>query len=341
MTLLIVYIIITVCVSFLCSILEAVLLSTSPAYIQVAINDERPYGKVLQKLKGNIDRSLAAILSVNTAANMIGAAGVGAQVHFLFGHELVTLASGFLTLAILIFSEIIPKTLGATYWKSFAPVCAYLIRFLIFVTYPLVILLEMISKSISDSKNQSVTREEIIVTAEMSSKDGAIDHKESLVIKNLLLLDAIYVSDIMTPRSVILAMNENTTVNEVVKNHRPIRFTRIPIYKESLDQVTGQVLRYSILDASSQDRHNVSLKNLKSPIKQINEDLSVGNALKRFIQTKEHMFLVIDSQGKTTGIVTLEDTIETVLGVEIVDEFDSVADLRQYALEKWQKRKQR
>ncbi len=339
MTLLVIYIFITVCISFICSTLESVILSTSPAYIKVATNEGRKSGFILQQLKDNIDRSLAAILSVNTAANMVGATGVGAQVHSLYGSELVAIASGVLTLTILVFSEIIPKTLGVTYWKTLAPSCAYLIQALIFFTYPVVLLLEIISKSISNSESQSVTRQEVIVTAEMSSKEGAIDQKESLIIKNLLLLDMIYVSDIMTPRSVILAMEENTTVDQTIQKHRPIRFSRIPIYSEHLDQVTGQVLRYSIMDASSQDKHQTSLKQLKIPIKQVDEGISVANALRRFIQTKEHMFLVIDNQGNTTGIVTLEDAIETLLGVEIVDELDSVADLRQYALEKWQKQK--
>lgn len=323
----------------MCSVLEAVILSTSPAYIQVSANEGQKSGLILKQLKENIDRSLAAILSINTAANMIGAAGVGAQVHVLYGSETVALASGLLTLGILIFSEIIPKTLGATYWKELAPFCAYLIQVLIFITYPLVVLLELISKSIANSDNQSVTREEVIVTAEISSQEGGIDQKDSLIIKNLLLLDMIYVSDIMTPRSVILAMEENTKIDEVIETHRPIRFSRIPIYSEHLDQITGQVLRYSIMDASSQDKHDVLLKDLKAPLQKIDEGVSVSNALKRFIQDKEHMFIVVDSHGDTTGIVTLEDSIETLLGVEIVDELDSVADLRQYALEKWLQRK--
>ena len=339
MSLLLLYFFLAVVVSFFCSLFEAVILSTTSVYIRAAIKNNKAYGFVLKNLKQRVDRPLSAILTLNTVANTVGATGVGAQVHTLYGSSYVAIASGVLTLVILIFSEVIPKTLGASYWRILAPFVAYAIKGLIVATYPFVYLFEKLSRVLSKRKMISVTREDMIVTAEMGASEGIIGQKESRVIKNLLMLDTLKVSEIMTPRTVILAFNKNMTVQQVMDQKQPIRFSRVPLYAGVLDQVEGLIHRYKILEAYSHDLFDMPLKDYMQPIHSIPDQMSVAAALDQFIKRKEHIFIAVDSYGVLTGLVTLEDAVETLLGVEIVDEFDSVADMRKYALEQWQARK--
>ncbi len=339
MTLLVLYFLLATAVSFFCSLLESVLLSVSPAYIAVAEKNGRKYGAIFAKLKNQIDRPLAAILTLNTVSHTIGAAGVGAQVLEVYGNSYVAVSSVILTLIILIFSEIIPKTLGASNWKTLAPICAYLIHWLVLALYPFVLLSEFIYSLLSGDQDNSVTREEMIVTAEMGASEGTLHQKESMMIKNLLMLDAIKVADIMTPRSVIHAFETGKTIQVVMNENRPIRFSRIPVFEGDLDHIKGMVHRYKILEAYSHDLDNLKISELMTPIHSVPESISVSAALDQFIKRKEHVFVVVDEYGSTSGLVSLEDAVETLLGVEIVDEFDSVADMRQYALEQWRERK--
>lgn len=339
MTLLIVYFVLAILVSFFCSLLEAVLLSVSPAYIAVAEKNKRKHGAILRDLKKQIDRPLAAILTLNTVSHTVGAAGVGAQVQQVYGDNYLAITSAVLTLAILVLSEIIPKTIGASNWKALAPVCAYLIRGMVFALYPFVYLSEFLYSVFASGTKHSVTREEMIVTAEMGATEGTLRQKESNVIKNLLMLDAIKVADIMTPRSVVMAYETDKTVKDVMTENRPIRFSRIPVYEDDLDNIKGVVHRYKILEASSHDLDDLKITELMTPIHSVPENISVAAALDQFIKRKEHIFVVVDDYGSTSGLVSLEDAVETLLGVEIVDEFDSVADMRQYALEQWRERK--
>ena len=339
MGLLLLYFFLAVFVSFFCSLFEAVILSTTSVYVRAAIKNNKAYGLVLKNLKQRVDRPLSAILTLNTVANTVGATGVGAQVHTLYGSSYVAIASGILTLVILIFSEIIPKTLGASYWRILAPFVAYAIKGLIVFTYPFVYLFEKLSNVLSKRKMISVTREDMIVTAEMGASEGIIGQKESRVIKNLLMLDTLKVSEIMTPRAVILAFDKNMTVKQVMDQKQPIRFSRVPLYSGTLDQVEGLIHRYKILEAYSHDLFDMPLKDYMQPIHSIPDQISVGAVLDQFIKRKEHIFIAVDSYGVLTGLVTLEDAVETLLGVEIVDEFDSVEDMRKYALEQWQARK--
>ena len=315
------------------------MLSITSVYVRAAIKKKKAYGTVLKSLKAQINRPLSAILTLNTFANMVGAAGVGAQVHTLYGSAYVTLASIVLTLVILIVSEIIPKTVGANYWRSLAPFIAYLVSALIFVLYPAVWFSEKLNRFLLRKKGASITREDMIVTAEMGVSEGAIGQKESRIIKNLLMLDTLKVSEIMTPRTVIVAFDRKITIKQVMEKNQPIRFSRVPLYEGSLDQVVGFIHRYKILEAYSHDLFDISLDEYIKPIHSIPDHISVGAALDQLIKRKEHIFIAVDSYGVLTGLVTLEDAVETLLGVEIVDEFDSVEDMRQFALEQWQARK--
>jgi len=342
MTLLIFYLALALGMSFLCSLLEAAILSVTPAFIEVMVKEGRRCGRILKGLKGRIDRPMIAILTLNTVANTAGAAGVGGQVMALFGNQWVALGSGLLTFAILVLSEVIPKTLGATYWKPLAPFTAYAIMSLIWVLKPIVVSLEMLSRLISRDKSvKAVTREEMIAQAEMGTHAGVLGRRESRVINNLLRMRDILVKDIMTPRQVVQAYPVGMTVGEVMEQPSPLPFSRIPVYGEDLDDVVGIVFRYEVLEALARGESDRRLGDVKAGIHAIPETASVAHALDEFIRRKEHMMLVVDEYGGTEGIVTLEDAIETLLGVEIVDEFDSVEDMRKLALDLWEKRKVR
>ncbi len=340
MTLLFTYLFLAVFISFMCSLFEAVILSVSPSFIGTEAKEGKKYARVLGGLKENIDRPLAAILTLNTIAHTVGAAGVGSEVNKIYGDQYVAIASALLTLIVLVFSEIIPKTLGASNWKRFAPLTAYSIRLMILVLYPLVFLMEKISDLVGGEDQTMFTREEMIATAEIGVGHGALKKKESNIIRNLLMLDNIFVYDIMTPRSVLMALPSEMTVEEVIEQHKPIRYSRIPVYGENMDEIEGVVHRYQILEASSNDLDKRKLNEMMTGLHSVPEDISVSACLDQLIHRNDHIFLVVDDYGSTMGIVTLEDAIETLLGVEIVDEFDSVADLRAYALEQWKKRKQ-
>jgi CBS domain containing-hemolysin-like protein len=340
MTLLFIYLFLAVFVSFMCSLLEAVILSVTPSFLNTEIKEGKNYAVILNQLKEGIDRPLAAILTLNTIAHTVGAAGVGAEVNKIYGDEFVAIASAVLTFVVLVFSEIIPKTLGASNWKRFAPLTAYTIRLMIWSLFPLVFLMEKISELVGGKDKNIFTREEMIATAEIGVGHGALKKKESNIIRNLLMLDNIFVYDIMTPRSVLLALPSETTIEQVLNEHKPIRYSRIPVFKGDMDNIVGVVHRYQILEASSNDQDSKQLKELMTSLHTVPEDISVSACLDQLIHRNDHIFLVVDDYGSTMGIVTLEDAIETLLGVEIIDEFDSVADLRAYALEQWKKRKQ-
>lgn len=327
-------------ISFVCSLCEAVILSLSPAFVEVAADKKSKSGRLLKHLMNHPDRSISAILTLNTISHTLGSAWIAYQVQHEFGETWVTLCSVFLTFMILIFSEIVPKTIGKNHSKSLASFAAYAIQLMIVIFYPIVRLSVFISTALSSpSEAPDVTRDEMIKNAEIGVEEGTIKAKESTIIRNLLKLDKIYVSDIMTPRSVFTAIDASMNVDDVAKKYRPIRFSRIPVYEDSLDNIIGLTHRYKILEALSQDQHTKLMRELILPIATVSERMTVSQALDFFIKEKDHLALVSDEYGVITGLVTLEDTVETLLGVEIVDEFDTIEDMRKYALEQWQQRK--
>jgi len=350
MTVLILYLSLALIVSFLCSLLEAVILSVSRAYIETLVTNERKSGAILKKLKGRVDRPLAAILTLNTIAHTVGAAGVGAQVLKIYTErynqthagEVVAVASGVLTLLILVFSEIIPKTLGALYWRQLAPLAGYTTTGLIALTYPLVVAFEALSKRLgAKGPRYKFSREEMMAVAQIGKDEGTLLRQETRVIQNLLRLDKVRAKDVLTPRSVLSAFQKNKTVQEAIEKNIPIQFSRIPIYGKDLDDITGIVHRHKLLGAYAEGKGNTRLTALSTPIHAVPDSKSVAGILEEFIRRQEHIFLVVDEYGGTAGIITLEDAIETLLGVEIVDEFDTVKDMRQLAAQLGQQRKKR
>ena len=325
-------------ISFLCSLLESFILSVTHTHISLVTKDQPGLGKKLSYFKENINRPLSAILSLNTIANTVGAASVGAITLIEFGSSWVAVMSGILTLSILIFSEIIPKTVGALYWKRILVPATFAVQVLIIITYPLVVLLELLSKWLSkDGNGDKVSREEVIAMAELGEDEGTIEESESTVIENVLMLDDIPVEEVLTPRTVIFALDKKSNVREVLDKYNDIEFSRIPVYEEELDNIIGIVRRHILLKSKAEDQFDVTMGELAKPIHTVEENDSVGDVLDEFVKRREHLFMVKDQFGQVAGLITLEDAIETLLGVEIVDETDSVVDMRKLALDNWRK----
>ncbi|GAA5042147.1 hypothetical protein GCM10011506_44630 [Marivirga lumbricoides] len=294
----------------------------------------------LIEMKQNIDKPLSAILSLNTVAHTIGAAGVGAQATIVFGEAYFGLVSAVLTLLILIFTEIIPKTLGANFSKELAPFTAKVLKVLIIITYPLVLLSAAITKLILRKEPELTTsREEISALANIGTEEGIFGDKENKIIQNLIQLKSTKVSDIMTPRVVMVSADEKTRLEEFNDNKEFLQFSRIPIYKKNRDNITGYIFRQQVFEKLADDQFDIELKELKREIVAFGESTTLFTAWEKLIAEKEHIALIVDEYGGVDGIITLEDIIETLIGFEIVDEKDEVVDMQQYALERWKKRR--
>lgn len=331
-------------VSFLCSILESILLSTNVSYISVLEKSNPNSGKLLKRLKtSDIDKSIASILILNTIANTLGATAIGVQAQNVFkGNEIfIMFVSIILTFMILFFAEIIPKTIGAVYWKQLAPLAARIINFFIFVTYPIIILTQFVTKKISKENNDTISREELIHSTLLSEEEGIIGDLESDIIENTLTLNSIKIKDILTPRSVMYAIEKNASIKDVIEDKRTFKFSRVPVYDGTIDNIVGIILTKKLFKQAIKDP-DVKIETILKPVFALHENIPVSKALNKFIQKKEHMFIVHDSYDQTEGIVTLEDCIETLLGLEIMDESDTTADMRKLALSKMKaKRKEK
>jgi CBS domain containing-hemolysin-like protein len=339
MTLLFVYLGLAIGVSFLCSILEAILLSVSQSYIAMLENDDRSSGSLMRNLKDDIDRPLSAILTLNTFAHTVGAAGVGAQAQMVFGSGYVGITSAILTLLILFISEIIPKTLGATYWKTLAPVAARIIRVLIWILYPFVVISMGITRLLSgDEDRPTFSREEFSAMADRGAQEGIIEKEESDILKNLVRFSSLRVKDIMTPRVVVVMFNEEEVVSDVFDKHDELRFSRLPVYGEKEDDITGYVLKNDLLINLAQDKDSVKLQELKRDILILPETISLQSLFEQLLENQEHIAVGVDEYGGFSGIVTMEDVVETLLGMEIVDEIDKNEDMQKLARKNWRQR---
>jgi CBS domain containing-hemolysin-like protein len=340
MTLLIIYVAIALGFSFLCSIAEAVLLSVTSAYIALLEEEGHASGAILHELKDNINQPLSAILTLNTIAHTAGAAGAGAQAAAVFGSNYLGVASAILTLMILVFSEIIPKTLGATYWRQLAPATAYGLKFLVWILYPFVKMSEWLTRGMTEGPTLSgFSRQEFAAMAELSAEEGELGRQESQVVKNLLALQDTPVHAAMTPRTVIFSLSDRTTVEEFFHRYEQEPFSRIPIYAgDDTDNVTGFVLRSDLLLAQARGNNRKLLENYRRDMPSVPETLTLRRAFNRAQKTRAHMMLVVDEYGDMQGILTLEDIIETLLGLEIVDESDSTIDMQDLARRKWRRR---
>ena len=338
MTLLLIYLAIAIGISFLCSVLEAVLLSITPSYVEQVSTTSPRSGERLAASKEKLDQSLSSILILNTFAHTMGAAGVGSQAVRIFGDKWETLIAVLLTLAILYFSEIIPKTLGATYWRKLAIPAVYTISWLVKLVYPLVWLSTRLTRLFSNSKDNEITREEIIALASLSHKDGTLFTQENQYLSNMLRLREIRTEEVLTPRSVVHMLDENTTVTEALDHPQSAQFTRIPIYGEGSDNITGKVIKRTLFEAERAGNGADPIKQYAKKIYRVSEKLPVQQLLDMFFKHNAHLFLVEDEFGQTSGVVTMEDAIETLLGREIVDESDLVEDMQELARGKYRER---
>ncbi len=331
MTLLLIYLAIAIGVSFLCSILEAVLLSISPSYVERVTAEKPKLAGKLREVRDNLDESLSSILILNTFAHTMGAAGVGSQAMQVFGAEWETLIAVLLTLAILYFSEIIPKTLGATFWRQLAFPAAYTISWLVKLVYPLVWLSTRLTKLFSSEKGNEITREEIIALASLGHKDGNLFSQENEYLSNLLRLREITTEQILTPRSVVHMLSSDTSIRDALNDPDTRQFTRIPVYGEHVDDVLGKVIRADLYEAEREGKGDESITLVMKPLFRVSDKLPVQSLLDTFIKKQAHLFLVTDEFGQNEGVVSLEDAIETLLGREIVDETDKVEDMQAFA----------
>jgi CBS domain containing-hemolysin-like protein len=343
MTLLFLYLVIALLFSFLCSLLEAILLSITPTFVAAKAKERKKYTKQLLKYKENIDLPLAAILTINTFAHTIGAAGVGGQVQVIWGNEYLSIASAILTIIILIFSEIIPKTIGANYWKQLAPFATNTLTVMIYSPlYPVIWFSNQITKVLSKNKNRSIlSRSEFHAMAEIGVKEGIFKEEESKILMNLMVFNKIAVKNIMTPRTVVFAGEENVLISDFYERNEKIRFSRIPVYQEHIDNITGYVLKDDLMQDIIEQKQSKQLKDLKREIKVVSEQMPLIRLFYKLIEEKEHIAMVVGEYGEMTGIVTMEDIIETLLGTEIMDELDNVADMQAQAKLIWEKRAKR
>lgn len=333
-TMLVVYSSLALGVSFMCSMLEAVLLSMSTSHVSIMSETGDKNGKRWSRLKEDDSvKPLTAILTLNTIAHTMGAAGVGAEVARIWGDDSLTIASVILTLAVLFLSEIIPKTIGAAYWKKLALPSGYILSGMTKALAPFFTPLLLFKRLLPKEESVSVTRDELHVLADISEEEGELEEDEEAVIHNLLALRETPIKDIMTPRTVTLAFDHSWTIRQVLDETKILRFGRMPVYEESIDQLSGFVLRSDILMAASMDEWNKQLVEFKKPILSIGMDDSVDLALETFLKSKVQILAVTDDFGGTAGIVTMEDAIETLLGEEIVDELDEHEDMRELARE--------
>ena len=333
-TMLIIYSSLALGVSFLCSMLEAVLLSMSLSHVSVINKSGDKNGARWARLKADDSvKPLTAILTLNTIAHTMGAAGVGAEVSRIWGDDKLTIASVILTLAVLFLSEIIPKTLGSAYWKLLSGPSGILLSGMTKILTPFFAPLLWFKRLIPKSATALVTRDELHALADISEDEGELDENEEAVIHNLLALRETRVKDVMTPRTVTLAFEQDMTIRQVLDETKILRFGRMPVYDEDIDSLTGFVLRSDILMAASKDQWDLGLSELKKPLLSIGVDDSVDLALEKFLQSKVQILAALDEFGGTAGIITMEDVIETLLGEEIVDELDEHEDMRELARE--------
>ena len=334
--------------SFLCSILEAVLLSISPTFINIKKSEGKGYATSLEELKKDVDKPLIAILTLNTLAHTVGAMMVGNVAADLYpdfnvlGVNFVGLVSGIMTFLILVASEIIPKTIGATYWKQLANFTAKALNALIFPLKwtGILWLLQLTTRLVGGKGHHGsvLSREDFTAMAQMASDEGVFEESESKILTNLLSFKDVLTKDVMTPRTVMKTAAMSTTVSEFFEENQELRFSRIPVYDKNIDHISGIVLKSEVYREMARDNHNKTLGDILRPIMITNRNLPIPQLFEELISTRNHIALVVDEYGTTSGLVTMEDVIETLLGLEIMDESDRVADLQTLARKNWEKR---
>ncbi len=330
-TLLVLFFLLSLVFSFLCSLWEAVLLSTTPTYARM--QQDTPVGRLLEDYKANIDRPLSAILTLNTIAHTVGAIGVGQQAALIWAdaNPWITLfgVPAIMTIAVLVFSEIVPKTIGALQWQRLVKFTVHSIRLLIIALAPLVWMSQYITRQLKHGTHQSVlTRTDFLAMAELGAEEGVFEEAESEMIGNMIRFQNVQARDVMTPRTVVAAASEDETIAAYYAQAKRQRFSRMPTFGESIDHITGYVLKIDLLNALLDDRGDDTIKSLRREIVTVGETYAITELFTKLRERQEHIAVVMDEFGGMAGIVTMEDVIETLLGLEIVDETDATTDMR-------------
>ena len=343
MGLLLLFLLGAMAISFLCSVLESVLMTTTYSYINLRMEEGYAPASLMKSYKDDTGRPLAAILSLNTIANTIGAAGVGMQATAVFGEAWFGLVSAITTILILVFSEIIPKTIGTTWWKNLMGFTARTIRVLIVMLYPFVLLVELITRLFPGNEDDpTVSREEVLAMVNVGEEEGVVDEDENKIFSNLMRLDTIHAYDVMTPRVVAKTAPETLTLRAYYDNDEFDHFSRIPLYRpEAPEYITGYILRNDALEELTEDHFRKTLGGIKRPLPAFDQDLTLGTIFDSMLKQKSQIAQVIDEYGMFVGILTLEDIIETIFGLEIIDENDTVIDMQQYARDRWEQRQKK
>lgn len=349
MTLLIIFFLVSILFSFLCSIWEAVLLSVTPSFVENLKEDGSAVGGILDSFKQNIDRPLAAILTLNTIAHTVGAIGVGAQAGKIWGDvewsilgfplNAEAVIATLMTLAILILSEIIPKTIGANQWQSLSGFTARSVQFIIYALWPLVWLAQVITKFLKKDAEKSVfSRRDLSAMASLGVKSGTLNEDEFELLENVLAFRSVQVKEVMTPRTVLLRGGEKDTIGSFYKAHPDLRHSRIPLYVDTIDEINTYFLKDQLLQAVIDGQEDQPLSTIARPMLFIEEELDIAHAMEKMVQNKEHIMRVVGPFGGTSGIITMEDIMETLLGLEILDELDVTADMQALARKRWEKK---
>lgn len=319
--------------------LEAIILSTTPTFVEIKAEENKKYALKLKHLKENIDKPLAAILTLNTFAHTVGAAGVGAQAQVVWGNEYLSVVSIVLTLLILFLSEIIPKTLGATFWQQLIPYAVYILQWMIYILYPFVVVSQLLTKITGKREGEKVfTRSDFRALAKIGSKTGVFNKDESHILENLVKFNKVLAKAIMTPRTVVQSESEEMTVKEFYEKNKNIKYSRVPIYKDSPDDVTGFILKDEAFIDVIENNHEKKLKEFKREIPIFFENYPVHKLFRDMVENSYQIVLIIDEHGGMEGIVTMEDLLETLTGFEIVDETDEYKDLQILAKKVWHQR---
>ena len=345
MGLLFLYAFLSILFSFLCSILEAAFLSITPSFIRIKEKEGKSYAKTLSKFKEDVDQPLIAILTINTVAHTVGAILVGVQAEKVYSSGgIVGIVSALMTIAILVISEIIPKTLGATYWQSIGNFTAQTLRIFIFpLKYTGILwLLRLTTRLIGKSAHMgTMSREEFMAMTDAAEEEGLFEENESTFIKNMLVFRSVQAKDIMTPFSVAVTEDENTSIEDFHRSHKNLKFSRIPVYREKSNNITGFILKDDVLEEMIDEKGPEPLKILKREIQITSLDTPIPKLFETFVDKRTHLSIVVDQYGNTVGLVTMEDIIETLLGLEIMDESDNIEDMQVLARKNWEKRARR
>ncbi|PID46496.1 MAG: hemolysin [Proteobacteria bacterium] len=344
MSLLILFFLVALLFSFLCSLWEAVLLSITPSYAQIKLQEGTKVGRQLQLFKENIDQPLAAILTLNTIAHTVGALGVGSQATRIWAdsNPIITgfIVPAVMTMAILVFSELIPKTLGANYWKGLSNFTVTSLGWLIKILYPLVWFSQLLTKLLKKNENEAVfTRSDFLAMTELGTQEGVFEKTESHLINNLLQFNTVQVKDVMTPRTVVISADAGQSIKAFHEANPNLRFSRIPVYETNHpDYIVGFVLSNEILKKLLANESDLLMSDIQRPVMMVAQDYAIPDLFNEFLEEREHIAVAVDEFGGMVGVVTMEDVIETMLGREIIDELDHTGDMRELARKNWEKR---